>query len=418
MSLLSPQPRFRIYTTLKSYFSILRDVISGRVGKGEDCKILEDEVCRRFGAKHAACTPQGRVGIYLAVKTLIKPGQNVVLSPYTIADVINMVICAGGVPVFADIERETCNIDPDELERLIDENTGAVMVTHLHGLACDMERIAQICKQRKVPLIEDAAQSFGAECGGRKVGTFGDVGIYSFGMYKNLIAFYGGMVVTRHQEVSERMEAEIRTSPFMEMKQLLKKVISGLATDVATSSPLFQAIVFWIFRFQHLYNIRFLSKFVERELDLSLVEQFPENYLRRMTPMQARLALSRFDCVEEENVIRANYARLYHEGLSDVPGLILPPLRTDGSHIYSYFPIQCRDRHLLVRWMMQNRRDVAIQHLKNCADLPAFKDYYRDCPKSRDTADEVILLPTYPRYTAEQVGRNIEMIRSFSRRDG
>src|SRR6185503_17787272 len=102
-----------------------------------------------------------------AVKALIKPGRKVILSPYTIADVVNMVVCAGGEPVFADIERETCNVDAAEVERLIDDQTGAVMVTHFYGLACDIERIAKICKDRNVPLIEDAAQAFGVRVNGK-----------------------------------------------------------------------------------------------------------------------------------------------------------------------------------------------------------------------------------------------------------
>ena len=82
-----------------------------------------------------------------------------------------MVLCAGGVPVFADLESDTCNVDPDEIERLIDADTGAVMVTHLHGLACDMGRISAICRDRGVPLVEDAAQAIGATQNGRASGA-------------------------------------------------------------------------------------------------------------------------------------------------------------------------------------------------------------------------------------------------------
>lgn len=73
-------------------------------------------------------------------------------------------------------------MDPADLERLVDADTGAVLVTHLHGLACDMDRISAFCRTRGVPLVEDAAQAFGARFGGRPVGTFGDVGVYSFGV--------------------------------------------------------------------------------------------------------------------------------------------------------------------------------------------------------------------------------------------
>src|SRR5258705_1258220 len=162
MSGVAPMPRFRLYSRAGDYAAFLKDLLLGRLTKGDDVDRLERAIASWCGMRYAVCVPQGRVGVYLAVKAAITPGQKVVLSPYTIADVINMVICAGGVPVFADIERCTTNIRPEEVERLIDDETGAVMVTHLHGMACDIEQIAAICEEKNIPLIEDAAQSFGA----------------------------------------------------------------------------------------------------------------------------------------------------------------------------------------------------------------------------------------------------------------
>lgn len=413
MSLFSPKPRFRIYTSPSLYLSIFRDVILGRANKGEDCLRIEEDVQKRFQMPYSLCTPQARMGIYLAIKALVKPGQKVLLSPYTIADVINMVICAGAEPVFVDIDSTSCNINVGGIEKLIDSNTGAVMVTHLHGLACQMNSFTEICKKHNLFLIEDAAQSFGAKFNGKMVGSFGDVGIYSFGMYKNITAFFGGMVVTTHQEIYEKIHSEINSFPYTEVGHFLKKVATGFATGIATSPPLFQLLVYHIFRFGHLYNVKAINRFVETELDLNRKDSIPEAYLRRMTPMQARLILLGINKVEEDNAIRIRYAQTYHEGLSDLSELILPPLRTDGSHIYTYYPIQFYDRATLIRWMMKHYRDVGKQHLKNCADLPAFKKYYRECPNARKTADEVILLPTYPSYTEKEVKRNIKTIRAF-----
>ena len=413
MGTFATMPRFRIYTSSRDYISIITNMISGKIDKSDDCRKFEKTICHCLNIRHAKCTPQGRVAVFLAIKAIINPGQQVILSPYTIADVINMVICAGGVPVFADIQRETCNIDPDEIEKLIDRTTGAVMVTHLHGLLCPMERIVDICKKYDIPLIEDACQAFGTKLNGRAAGSFGDVGVYSFGMYKNVTAFYGGMVATNNSNIYKMIVDDIADMPYCELKWLLKKIISGLASDIATYPPLFRAIVYHIFRFGYLNNIRFINRFVETELDLSAKDEIPENYLRKMMPMQASLALSGLDRLEGDSEKRIRYAKLYHGGLCDLKGLILPPLRTDGSHIYTYFPIQFSDRQALVTWMMKNRCDVGIQHLKNTADLPAFKNHFRDCPNARATANEVILLPTYPRYSEMMVRRNIMVIRQF-----
>ena len=413
---LAPRARFRIYTRASDYLHFFFDALTGRATTGDDNERLERALSRRFNVPYALCVPQGRVGIYLAVKALIKPGQHVVLSPYTIADVINMVILAGGVPVFADIDRATTNVRPESVEALIDDKTGAVMVTHLHGMACDIDAIAGICRRKNVPLIEDAAQAFGARVHGKVVGTFGDAGVYSFGLYKNVTAFYGGMVVTPHQSVDTAMRAELAGKPYMPMSMLMPKVLKALFTDWVTMPPLFKSVIYWIFRFGYLHDVRTINKYVITELDTSRKDALPPIYLRRFLPVQARMVLRQLDRVDRDADTRIRYARMYYDGLSGLPGLLTPPFRDDGSYVYNYFPVQYTDRVALVRWAMQHRLDMAVQHLKNCAGLSSFAPEFRDCPDAEATASQVILLPNYPSYREESVRRNIAVIRAFFER--
>jgi dTDP-4-amino-4,6-dideoxygalactose transaminase len=410
---LAPRTRFRLYTKGTDYMRLLRDAATGRTTTGDDTARLERALEAFCGTPHAVCMPQARVGIYLAVKLLIKPGQTVVMSPYTIADVVNMVICAGGVPVFADIDRPSTNVSADAVEKLIDSRTGAVLVTHLHGIACDIHRIVAICRAKGVPLIEDAAQAFGARIDGRRVGTFGDAGIYSFGMYKSVTGFYGGALVTPRREIADAARSTLASAPPMELGTITQKAMKALLTDVVTSPPLFRSIVYWIFRFGYLHRINAINKFVTIELDTSRKSQLPPTYLRRMRPAQARMILRQLEKVDQDTAVRLGFSRLYYEGLRDIPGLIVPPFRDDGSNVYNYFPIQYADRDALVRWLMLNRRDLAVQHLKNCAALDSFAPEYRACPNAELTARQVILLPNYPSYGEQSVRANIAAIRSF-----
>ena len=410
---LAPFTRFRLYTRGADYAAFLRDAATGRLTAGDDVARLERALETFCGTPHAIGVPQARVAIYLAVKAIIKPGQKVVLSPYTIADVINMVILAGGVPVFADIDRSSTNVRADTIEPLIDDETGAVMVTHLHGISCDIQAIAEICRQRGVPLIEDAAQAFGARVDGRMVGTFGDAGIYSFGMYKSITGFYGGALVTPRRDVAEAVRALLAGAPYLPMNKLAPKVAKALLTDVVTHPALFRSLVYWVFRFGYLHDVRAINKHVAVELDTSRRSSLPDWYLTRMLPAQARMVLRQLDQVDADIAVRLRYSRLYHEGLHDLPGLILPPFREDGSCVYNYFPIQYPDRAALVRWMMERRRDLAVQHLKNCSALDSFKPEYRPCPNAELTANQVILLPNYPAYGEESVRANIAAIREF-----
>lgn len=408
-----PLPRLRIYTALGQYGRVLGEMLSGRANAGDSVAAFEGAVARLVGAPHAVAMPMARTAIYLTLKNLIRPGQKVIVSPYTIADVINMVICAGGIPVFADIERHTCNIDPAEIARLIDGETGAVLVTHFYGLMCDMPAISPLCRERGVPLVEDAAQCFGGRLGGRHAGTFGDAGIFSFGMYKNVNSFLGGMVVTGRRDLGERLQEEVGRLPYYAKPVYLRKVMAAAMTDVVTLPVVFRNLSFRIFRYAFLNGIDAINNKLKIDLDPAMRREMPVEYLFRMTPLQARLGLEQLARVEPDMQRRIHAARKYHSGLRDIPQLLLPPLREDGSHIYWYFPIQYDDRKALVRYAMEHGRDISESYHRNCAELACFAEFRRPCPNARATANALIYLPTYPRYSDDEIEKTIAVIRRF-----
>lgn len=410
----APNPRYRLYTTPNSYLSFLGDILQGRLEKHEqDIEKLETALSKRLGMRHSACVPQNRVGMYLTVKALIKPGQEVIMSPYTIADITNMVICAGGRPLFADVDRETCNISVAEVERLINQETGAVLITHLHGLAAEAVKIKEICHRFQVPLIEDCAQAFGTRESGKPVGTIGDAGIFSFGAYKNINTWLGGAVVCNRDDIFEKICAELADFSYPILPYLFQKIKSGLVTDIATFPPIFKLFTYWIFRFGFLNDIDSINRLVTIELDTSRKDKLPESYKSQLTPFQARLALSQLNRIERDSQVRIDNGLRYYEGLKDIEELIIPPARSDFSHIYTYFPIQYHPREELLKFMMQHCRDVAAQHYKNNADLPEFQEFYRNCPNARKVSQELIFLPTYPRYSRREVEKNIAVIRKY-----
>jgi len=413
---LYPQPHFRYYGSPQNYLEIAKGVLAGHLKKEEQLlAALEKRLGDWTGARHSLCLPQGRLGIYLALRCLIQPGQRVILSPYTIFDVVNMVICAGGHPVFADIEPDTCNIDPRQVKELIDSDTGAVIATHLQGLACDIEEISEICRARGVPLIEDGTQCLGGRVGGRHVGTIGDVGIFSFSLKKNVNTLYGGFLITNNNALRDRIRADLDSFPFEGKGVILKQAAKCLVGDVLTSPPVFQILTFWLLRHACLHHTQRISKLTRPEDRPQLITELPEQYRTRMTPLQARLALRQIESIEQDMQKRLIYARSYYEGLSGLQDIGLPPLREDGSHIYPAFPIQSPNRQKLVEHIMRCGCDVRIESITNTADLPCFSAYARYCPHARRIADRVVLLPTYPRYGEAEVHRMITAIRSYSR---
>jgi len=409
----APKSRLRLYTSLSQYRRIFSSLATGRHASGDSVTRLEESICELTGARHAIATPMARTGIYLLVRHMIQPGQEVIMSPYTIADVVNMVVCAGGRPVFADIDSASCNINPESVAELINPNTGLVMATHFYGQMADMEPLLQICADRNIPLIEDAAQAFGGRQKGRFSGTIGHAGVFSFGLYKNVNAFFGGMVVTDDDRLTADIRREIEQWPYQSAVGIAKKALSGLITDLVTRQPFFGFFFFHLFRWAFLNNVDVINNQLKIDVSPELKTELPADLKCRMLPVQARLVQRQLGNVDSDTASRLAAARQYHSGLSDIPELHLAPLCEDLSHIYWYFPIQYEDRADLVAHVLREGQDITPSYHRNCAALPCFEEYARPCPNAQKTADSVVYLPTYPAYGSRQIDKTIKAIRSY-----
>ena len=411
--ILPPQPRFRFYNGLRNYRLFSQDAVFGRVFRGNAVEAAEQRIADYLDVSEVILTPQGRYAIYLGLCETICPGKKVIMSPYTLYDVVNMVVAAGGVPCFADIEEHTCNISADEIERLIGPETGAVLVTHLHGLVVPLDRVRAICDRHGVPLLEDACQAFGAQYGKRKAGTIGDMGFFSCGRAKNINAFLGGMIATNDVVKSSRIRRRLAEFPFEDSTRLLKRIAHCGFGQMLTSPLVYPVFTYWLFRHSVLRDVQAVTRQFDTEMNPELRSQVPEHYHCQMTPSQARLILDQIDRVDAYSRARIRLANIYHEGLKNLPGIVLPPVSENLSHIYLSYPLQVEDRQDLQKYMMQHGRDVVIQHLGNVADYDCFEQYHRDCPQARRTAGRVLLLPTYPGYRISEARKNVDIIRRY-----
>jgi perosamine synthetase len=414
----APQPRSRLYTTASAYARAATAALSGIGYEGEGVVALERALETLHPGCHAVAVPMARVGIYLTLKGLIRSGQKVILSPYTISDVVNMVLCAGGIPVFADIEDGgSCNIDPRAVLHLLEstDDVGAVLVTHFYGLVCDIDPILEACRRRNIPVVEDAAQAFGARWHGARAGSLADAGVLSFGLLKHVTGFVGGAVLTRHEDLARRIRQELDTFTVFPRKALLKHMMTGAGFDIATSPPIFDTTVYWLFRHAYLHDVKFFNNKLDTDSAPVSYSSFPQRYAYRMSGVQADIITSQFASFEKNVQERIAKARLYAAGLEGVPGLTIPPTRTDGSHIYVYYSVLARDRDELARAMTRGLRDVQISHHRNCAALECFSRFHRDCPNAERASREVLYLPVYPGYGDDQIRANIDAIHRFAR---
>jgi perosamine synthetase len=173
------------------------------VGKYVD--MFEQQFALYLDCKRAVATVNGTCALHLALSTLgIGPGDEVIVSALTFIAPVNAIRYVGATPVFADSQEDTWNMDPNKIEHLITEKTKAIIPVHIYGHPVDMDPIMEIAKRYNLYVIEDATEALGSEYKGRKVGTIGHAGIFSFNGNKIITTGGGGMLVTNQEDIADR----------------------------------------------------------------------------------------------------------------------------------------------------------------------------------------------------------------------
>ncbi|GAB3981466.1 DegT/DnrJ/EryC1/StrS family aminotransferase [Spirosoma terrae] len=169
---------------------------------------FEREFADYCGSTYAISCVNGSVSLRLALIACgVRPGDEVIVPPYTFIATASVVLEANCVPVFVDIDPDTYNLDATKLEAAITERTRAIIPVHFAGLPCDMDAILSVARRYNLRVIEDAAHAHGAELNGKKLGTFGDAGSFSFQSSKNLTSGEGGMVITNDDALYQTMNS-------------------------------------------------------------------------------------------------------------------------------------------------------------------------------------------------------------------
>ena len=180
---------------------------SGWLSTGPKVHRFEEMFKEYKGGKFALALNSCTAGLHLSLLVSgIKPGDEVIVPSMTFAATVNTVIHAGGIPVLADCERDTMNLDPVDLERKITPKTKAVIPVHFAGRPCNMDAIMEIARKHDLRVVEDCAHAVETEYHGKNTGTFGDLGCFSFYANKNIVTGEGGMVITDNEEYAKQIK--------------------------------------------------------------------------------------------------------------------------------------------------------------------------------------------------------------------
>jgi perosamine synthetase len=174
--------------------------------KGRFVKTFENNFAALLGVKHAHACASGTAAVHVAIAAINpEPGDEIVTSSITDMGALTPILYQGAIPVFAEVDPRTCNLTADSIAPKLSERTKAIMVTHLFGNPCEMEAIMNLANARGIPVIEDCAQAFQAQCNGRNVGTIGSIGCFSLQQGKHITTGEGGLVSTNDDALARRM---------------------------------------------------------------------------------------------------------------------------------------------------------------------------------------------------------------------
>jgi len=184
--------------------AVMEVLDSGTIAQGKRVEEFEHEFAKYCGSKHAIATGNGTEALHVALMAMgLRQGDEVITTPFSFIATANSILYCGAKPVFADIDQKTFNLDPESVKSKITKRTKAIMPVHLFGQPCDMKALMEIAEDHGLKTIEDACQAHGAEFGGKKVGSIGDCGTFSFYPTKNMTTSEGGMVTTDDDKIAE-----------------------------------------------------------------------------------------------------------------------------------------------------------------------------------------------------------------------
>jgi len=204
------------YLNLKSEYNDIKIEMDEAIHKvldsgcfvgGEEVDKFEKEVATYCKTKYAISLSSGTDALFLSLIAIDVRGKEVITTPFTFVATAGAIVRAGGIPVFVDINENDFNIDTDKIEEKITQNTKAILPVHLFGKPCNMSKIMRLAKKYSIYVVEDAAQAFGSKnYDGKKIGSVGTIGAFSFYPTKNLACYGdGGMVVTNNKDLADKI---------------------------------------------------------------------------------------------------------------------------------------------------------------------------------------------------------------------
>lgn len=357
------------FIDLKSQYAALREDINSRIQRvldhgqyimGPEVRALEASLAERTGAAHCITVSSGTEALLISLMALdLRPGDEVITTPFTFAATAEAIVLAGARPVFVDIESDTCNIDVSLIERRITERTRAIMPVSLYGQTADMDEINAIAARHGLAVIEDAAQSFGATYKGRHSCNLSTFGCTSFFPSKPLGCYGDGGAIFTNDDVLAHACREIR--------------VHGQS-----------------------------ARYTHTRLGVG----------GRMDTLQCAVVLGKLERFDWEIEKRNALAERYRQRLSELPRVGLLSIRPDRDCVWAQFTVFVENRQAVQDALAARGVPTAVHYPRPLHQQPAYAAYAApdECPQSAFVAKRVMSLPMSADLSVPQMDRVIDAL--------
>jgi UDP-4-amino-4,6-dideoxy-N-acetyl-beta-L-altrosamine transaminase len=338
---------------------------------------FEDVLCSYIGTKYAVAVNSGTSALDIAVQTLNLPaGSEVITTPFTFVGTSNAILYNNSKPVFVDIEKETRNINPEEVRKKITKKTKAIIYVDYAGQPCDIEELKEIADEHDLFLIEDACHAIGAEYKAQKVGNFADMTVFSFHPVKNITTGEGGAVVTNNEEFNEKL-----------------KILRNHGIDKSALDR-FGPEAGWA------YDLKLLGR----------------NY--RINDFQAALGISQLKKLDGFISRRNEIVGMYNEAFEVIPEIetpIVKPYVKPAWHIYTVL-LNGIDRDTFFSTMRARNIGVNVHYIpiyRFSYYQEQFNNKLEDFPVTEEVFSKIVTLPLFSKMGDNEVGFVIENVKKI-----
>lgn len=349
---------------------------------GENVKEFEKEIANKIGVKHAITVGNGTDALIIALKSLgIKEGDEVITTDYTFFATAEAIRFVGATPVFCDIELDTYNIDPSQIEEKITDKTKAIICVHLFGNACKMDEINDIAKRHNLYVVEDAAQAINSQYNGKNVGNLGDVACFSFFPTKNLGCFGdGGMITTNDDDLATIIRAlKVHGSGENGMKAYA--ILNDEEVEVVEQNSGDNTV----------YNpLKYYNYLI--------------GHNSRLDEIQAAILRIKLKHLDEYTEKRRSISHRYIEALKDT-SLVMPTETEGGKHVFHLFILQSENREEIESKLKEKGIATGTYYKVPMHLQKAFNDLgYKkgDFPNAEYLSERTFAIPLFPEMNDEE----------------